>query len=113
MVERQGGVCGYTVEREAAIYDDALKELEGVIERTDSVTLLKKIYASGKLQTQVFDKLLDLAFAKGVAEALVEVLELCSGSKELMKKADDKIKNAFSEEVEVSDDNYEDEETPF
>lgn len=112
MVERQGGICGYTVEREAEIYDNALKELEGVIVRTDSVTLLKKIYASGKLQTQVFDKLLDLAFVSNVAEALVEVLELCSNSKELMKKADDKIKNAFSEDVEEFDD-YMDEETPF
>ena len=112
MVERQGSICGYTVEKEAGIYDNALKELECVIENTDSVTLLKKVYASGKLQTEVFDRLMDLGFTQNNPEALVEIMDLCSKSKELMRKADDKLKNAFSEEIKDCDD-IEDEETPF
>lgn len=102
MVEKQGASGCYTVIEEAKFYDDSVKKLEDLIENTESVTVLRKIWAAGIHKDLVFYRLVSLGLEDCNAEALVELMNICSESKKLTRKPENKMKVALSEKVEIA-----------
>lgn len=78
MCSEQKSGCGTDIEL-AALHEKAEKKLQQTIKDTKSITLLKKIMATGKYDKEVFVRLQQLAFPKtgnGNTEALLEVVLL-------------------------------------
>lgn len=90
MCSEQGGSGnnGVTELTRAELYDKAEEKIKNKIKITRSVTFLKKVYASGLYEEEVFKRLSELAFPKedddsdGSSEALLQILLISKEAKE-------------------------------
>jgi len=76
------------IEDAGKLHEDARVALLEVIGKTDNVTLLKKIIASGEsdISHDAFDRLVDIAFGAANGEALLEIMALCRKSGKMKEK---------------------------
>ena len=85
----------YTVEEESSFYEDAESKLREMVSTLSNVTLLKKIYSSGFLKVESFDRLLEL-MVSGNADACLEVMTICKSS-QIAKNKVNKMSFALGE----------------
>lgn len=71
-----GHNSGDGIENQAKIHDLALEQLKECIDKTDSVTLLSKLFQNPELKNPAFERLCYLGFDRNIPEALNEIVQI-------------------------------------
>ena len=96
MPRRKNDNSGDTVKEEIALFDKAETLLLVNLSKTENVTLLRKIYASGFLREHVIGRLIEL-MDKGVADACLEIMQIYKESKGLDKDTKNRMAYALGD----------------